>query len=84
MTIMKTIKSTTIFLLSLILSSCDPVPQAFMVNNYHSPIYYLIPEKNCISVYPDTILPVDYINSDAFYHFKSEAKDTSLFFSCFR
>lgn len=47
------------FLALVILTSCDPVTTISMVNNYHKPIYVASPEFNCISLYPDTVLPKD-------------------------
>lgn len=55
-------KTKHLFLITaflVLLTSCDPVTTFSMVNNYHNPVYVISPELNCISLYPDTILPKD-------------------------
>lgn len=63
------------------LTSCDPLYDIFMVNNSNVPIYVAAPEFNGISVYPDTILPmdVDIYNVLAFQD-RLESQDTNWFF----
>ena len=67
--------------LLLTLNSCDPLFYISMVNNYNEPIYFAIPELNCISLYPDTILPID-IAVDSYLESRGKLKpqDTITFY----
>ena len=53
------IKLFTLITFSLLLTSCDPLTTFSVFNNYPEPIYLASPEFNCVSLYPDTVLPKD-------------------------
>ncbi len=77
---MKTIIRIGILGLFFAFAGCDPLFHINMVNNYTNSIYFASPELNCISLYPDTILPMD-ININCYIESweKLKTKDTVAF-----